>query len=90
MALHDWISQQPGSSGPGAVEGTAAGYPGPTFRSCSSLPSQYFRRFHELRSISSRLHASQVINGFPQRLQGTVRRPRPCWVMSVWTSRRKE
>jgi hypothetical protein len=42
MALHDWTPQQPGSSGPPAVESPVAGYPWPTFRSCSSLPSHYF------------------------------------------------
>jgi len=41
MALHDWIPQQPGSSGPRAVASPVAGYPWPTFRRCSSLRSQY-------------------------------------------------
>ena len=42
MALHDWIPQQPGSSGPQAVEGPAAGYPGRTSRSCNPPPPKCF------------------------------------------------
>jgi len=42
MALHDWIPQQPGSSGPRVVLNSGASYADRASGSFSSVPSLYF------------------------------------------------